>query len=90
MFFVAQNIHTLPFKNSSWAGNPSNKKINVADNSYVDDPVAEFPQQASGTIARLHSAIRARNLKFGACFNTMNSSNDKYPYPIRSSKLNFH
>jgi hypothetical protein len=70
---------------------PSDKKINVVlENSYVDDPVAEFSLQASSTIARPHSAIRARNLKFGACFNTMNSSNDKYPYPIGSSKLNFH
>jgi hypothetical protein len=43
---------------------PSDEKIKVVENSYVDDPVA--------------------------CFNTMNSSNDKYPYPIRSSKLNFH
>ena len=69
---------------------PSDKKIKVVENSYADDPVAEFSQQASSTIARLHSAIRARNLKFGACLNTMNSSNEKYPYPIRSSKLNFH
>jgi hypothetical protein len=78
-----------PF-NFRLASLPSDKKIKVVENSYVDDPVAEFSQQASSTIARLHSAIRARNLKFGACFNTMNSSNDKYPYPIRSSKLNFH